>query len=192
MKKALNEYYINGIETTIPIHLKVLHNPDFLKGNYSTTLIEKTSNSNSDTIIDSGFEIIPWSIIMIIVMKQNASDEQINEVISLVEKQGFKPHLSKGVERTIIGVIGRKDKSPLQSFASLNSVESVIPILKPFKLSSIEIKNGYSVIDVDGICDNWKDSKSREVYRGVEFPAEWLPTLLNSFTTVSTFWPATL
>lgn len=88
---------------------------------------------------------------MIIVMKQGASDEQIREVISLVEKLGYKPHLSKGVERTIIGVIGHKDKSPIQSFASLDSVESVIPILKPFKLTSIEMKGQRSVIDVDGV-----------------------------------------
>ena len=88
---------------------------------------------------------------MIIVMKQGASDEQIKEVTALVEKLGYNVHLSKGVERTIIGVIGHKDKSPVQSFASLESVESVIPILKPFKLASIEMKHEYSVIDIDGV-----------------------------------------
>ena len=88
---------------------------------------------------------------MIIVMKQGSTDEQINEVLGLVKKLGYTPHLSKGVERTIIGVIGHKDKSPLQSFASLDSVESVIPILKPFKLASIEMKDGPSVVDVDGV-----------------------------------------
>ena len=73
---------------------------------------------------------------MIIVMKQGATESQINDVVSLVEKLGYTPHLSTGVERTIIGVIGHKDKSPIQSFASLDSVESVIPILKPFKLAN--------------------------------------------------------
>ena len=88
---------------------------------------------------------------MIIVMKHGASEEQINEVISLIEKLDYRPHLSKGVERTIIGVIGHKDKSPLQAFASLDSVESVIPILKPFKLVSIEMKGERTEIDVDGV-----------------------------------------
>ncbi len=88
---------------------------------------------------------------MIIVMKHGAGEEQINEVISLIEKLGYKSHLSKGVERTIIGVIGHKDKSPLQAFASLDSVESVIPILKPFKLASIEMKRERTEIDVDGV-----------------------------------------
>lgn len=88
---------------------------------------------------------------MIIVMKQGSSDSQIDEVVSLIEKLGYKAHLSKGVERTIIGVIGHKDKSPIQSFASLDSVESVIPILKPFKLASMEMKGARSVVDVDGV-----------------------------------------
>jgi len=88
---------------------------------------------------------------MIIVMKQGATDEQINAVRLLVEKLGYIPHMSKGVERTIIGVIGHKDKSPIQSFASLEGVESVIPILKPFKLASIEMKHERTVVDVDGV-----------------------------------------
>ena len=62
---------------------------------------------------------------MIIVMKQGANDEQIHEVISLVEKLGYKSHLSKGVERTIIGVIGSKEKSSLQSFASLDRNKTI-------------------------------------------------------------------
>ncbi len=88
---------------------------------------------------------------MIIVMKQGASNAQVDEVVMLVEKMGYKAHLSRGVERTIIGVIGHKDKSPIQSFASLDSVESVIPILKPFKLASIEMKGTRTVVDIDGV-----------------------------------------
>jgi len=87
---------------------------------------------------------------MIIVMKDHATDSQVDEVVSLIEKMGYKAHLSRGVEKTIIGVIGQRDKSALQSFAALESVESVIPILKPFKLSSIEMKRERTVVDVDG------------------------------------------
>ncbi|MBN1291634.1 MAG: 3-deoxy-7-phosphoheptulonate synthase [Candidatus Latescibacteria bacterium] len=88
---------------------------------------------------------------MIIVMKQNSSEEQVGEVISLIEKLGYKAHLSRGVERTIIGVIGHKDKSAIQSFASLDSVESVIPILKPFKIASREMHLEPTVVDVGGV-----------------------------------------
>jgi 3-deoxy-7-phosphoheptulonate synthase len=89
---------------------------------------------------------------MIIVMKQGAGEEQIQEIIILIEKLGFTPHLSRGEVRTIIGVIGGKDKSQIQQmFASLESVESVIPILKPFKLASIEMHREPTVVDVDGV-----------------------------------------
>ncbi|MDP2983688.1 MAG: hypothetical protein Q8O92_10215 [Candidatus Latescibacter sp.] len=84
---------------------------------------------------------------MIIVMKQGAGEEQIQEIVRLIEKLGFTPHLSRGEVRTIIGVIGGKDKSNIQQiFASLDSVESVIPILKPFKLASIEMHHEPTVM----------------------------------------------
>ena len=88
---------------------------------------------------------------MIIVMKSGASGEQIDRVTAMVEKLGYTVHLSRGVERTIIGVIGSKDKSPIENFASMEDVESVIPILKPFKLSSREMHREPTVVDVDGV-----------------------------------------
>lgn len=88
---------------------------------------------------------------MIIVIKQDASDEQVREVISYVDEQGFQTHLSRGEERTIIGVIGTQDKSALYALASLESVESLIPILKPFKLAAREMHHKPSVISVDGV-----------------------------------------
>ena len=84
-------------------------------------------------------------------MRREATEQDVQDVITRIEKLGYKAHLSRGVERTIIGVIGRQDKSPIQSFESLDSVESVIPILKPFKLTSIEIKAERTKIDVDGV-----------------------------------------
>ena len=89
---------------------------------------------------------------MIIVMKQGATDVQIQEIVALIEKLGFTPHLSRGEVRTIIGLVGGKDKSQAQQmFASLDTVESVIPILKPFKLASIEMHRAPTVVSVDGV-----------------------------------------
>jgi 3-deoxy-7-phosphoheptulonate synthase len=94
---------------------------------------------------------IPWETTMIIVTKEGATEEQVQEIVALVEKFGFTPHLSRGELRTIIGVIGGKDKSTaLQMFASMDTVESVIPILKPFKLASVEMHRAPTVVDVDG------------------------------------------
>lgn len=51
---------------------------------------------------------------MIIVMKRGATEQNIDEIVSRIEKLGYRAHLSRGVERTIIGVIGRQDKSPIR------------------------------------------------------------------------------
>lgn len=89
---------------------------------------------------------------MIIVMKQGATNAQIDEVVAFVEKNGFGAHLSRGEVRTIIGVVGSKDKGQAQNmFASLEFVESVIPILKPFTLASIEMNRARTVVSVDGV-----------------------------------------
>jgi acetyl-CoA carboxylase biotin carboxylase subunit len=54
MKRALDEFIIDGIKTTIPFHKKVLNHPDFLKGNFNTDFIEKmnTTGSNGNTVTD--------------------------------------------------------------------------------------------------------------------------------------------
>jgi 3-deoxy-7-phosphoheptulonate synthase len=88
---------------------------------------------------------------MIIVLKPHPTDEQIRHVIERIEELGFVPHLSKGVSRTIIGVIGDEEKLQAEPLQAIDGVESVVPILKPFKLASREFHADDSVIDVKGI-----------------------------------------
>ncbi len=72
-------------------------------------------------------------------MKQGATDEEIQNAISRINELGYKEHVIKGVERTVIGAIGdERGKYMLESLVSLNGVESAMPILKPFKLASSE------------------------------------------------------
>lgn len=73
---------------------------------------------------------------MIIVMKQNASQEAISQVVSAVESRGLSTHLSAGEEVTIIGVIGNKSKLSTQSIESMSAVEKVVPITESYKLSN--------------------------------------------------------
>lgn len=85
---------------------------------------------------------------MIIVLRPDATEEQINHIIQKVQKLGLTPHLSRGVERTIIGVIGPEDVlrvTPLEVFAG---VEKVMPVLAPYKLVSREFRPEDSVIDL--------------------------------------------
>ncbi|MFA6217081.1 MAG: 3-deoxy-7-phosphoheptulonate synthase [Candidatus Omnitrophota bacterium] len=85
---------------------------------------------------------------MIIVLQPHTTDEQINHIVEKVKSLGLTPHLSKGTQRTIIGVIGPEDilrNTPLEVFPG---VEKVIPVLAPYKLVSREFKKEDSVIDV--------------------------------------------
>ncbi len=77
---------------------------------------------------------------MIIVLKPGATKEQTEHIIQKIEKLGLKPWISKGVERSIIGVIGKEDVLRSIPFEGVPGVEKVLEILKPFKLASLDFK----------------------------------------------------
>ena len=86
---------------------------------------------------------------MIILMKKNATPEQIDHVTDWIASVGYKPHLSQGVERTLIGAIGDdRGKAQLKSAAFLPGVEKVVPILKAYKLAGREFRDKDTVIRV--------------------------------------------
>jgi len=78
---------------------------------------------------------------MIIVMKAGVPVKQIGNVIKTIERLGFRPHVSKGQEATIIGVIGDEREIDPSRFSFLPGVDRVIPILKKFKLASRDFKS---------------------------------------------------
>jgi len=85
---------------------------------------------------------------MIIVLRSDATKKQIDHIIEKVKKLGLKPHISKGVERTIIGVIGPEDilrVTPLEVFPG---VERVMSVLAPYKLVSREFQQQDTVLDL--------------------------------------------
>lgn len=85
---------------------------------------------------------------MILVIKPDATPEQIDHVIQRIEELGFRPHVSRGTERTIIGVIGDERMPQAETFAAVPGVEQVHHILKPFKLASREFQKNDSVVKV--------------------------------------------
>ncbi len=88
---------------------------------------------------------------MIIVMKHNATDEEIAAMVEHVESLGFKAHLSQGEERTVIGVIG--DERPLEPehFELLPGVERAVRILHPFRLASRDFHPEDSLVRINGV-----------------------------------------
>ncbi|MCX5698713.1 MAG: 3-deoxy-7-phosphoheptulonate synthase [Candidatus Omnitrophica bacterium] len=85
---------------------------------------------------------------MIIVLKPDASPEQVEHIIEKVKALGLIAHVSKGSERTIIGVIGPEDVLRVTPLDAFPGVENVIPVLAPFRLVSREFKHEDSVIDL--------------------------------------------
>ncbi len=94
---------------------------------------------------------------MIITMKRNATERQICDIVEIIEKRGFKPHLSRGVEVTIIGIIGDERKIDKSDFIRLEGVEEVIPILKPYKLASRDFHPENTIINVSGVSIGGKE-----------------------------------
>jgi len=85
---------------------------------------------------------------MIIVLRHDATEEQIKHITEKVTKLGLKPMISRGAERTIIGVIGPEDVLRVTPLEVFPGVEKVMPVLAPYKLVSREFKEEDTVVDV--------------------------------------------
>ncbi len=88
---------------------------------------------------------------MIIVISPNSTQQQIDHVVERIEELGLKAHLSQGEHRTIIGVIGDENKLQAEPLTAIPGVEQVLPILKPYKLASLELRAEPSVIEIKGV-----------------------------------------
>ncbi|MEC4687471.1 MAG: 3-deoxy-7-phosphoheptulonate synthase [Nitrospirota bacterium] len=88
---------------------------------------------------------------MIIVLKPDATESQVDHILDRLLELGLKSHISKGQERTIIGVIGDDRILQNQPLTAFPGVESVTPILAPWKLVSREFKKDSTVIDINGV-----------------------------------------
>jgi 3-deoxy-7-phosphoheptulonate synthase len=87
---------------------------------------------------------------MIIIMKMKTAQENIDAVVTRVEKQGFKTHLSQGEERTIIGIIGDERQLDRGAISRMNGVDRVVPVLRPYKLASRDFQPEDSKIPLNG------------------------------------------
>jgi 3-deoxy-7-phosphoheptulonate synthase len=97
-------------------------------------------------------ELIQEGSNMIIVLKPRTPDADIDDICRRIEALGLRAHVSRGEQRTIIGAIGDdRFKTRLSALESLECVESLVPILQPFKLASREVHPGDSVFQVDGV-----------------------------------------
>ncbi len=86
---------------------------------------------------------------MIIVLKPRISRKEEKAVLTEIRKLGYKPHIMRGVERTVIGAIGDERKNhSLETLASWSQVEQVMPVQKRYKLVSREAHRSNSTVNV--------------------------------------------
>ncbi len=88
---------------------------------------------------------------MIIVLKPDATEQDIDHLVARLRSLGLKSQVTKGEERTVVGVIGDERILQNQPLSVFPGVESVTPILAPWKLVSREFQQHDSVIDVSGV-----------------------------------------
>jgi 3-deoxy-7-phosphoheptulonate synthase len=88
---------------------------------------------------------------MMIVMKPGATQEEIEHVIARVVSVGARAHVSQGEEVTVIGAIGDREHVARLELEGAPGVSQVVPILKPYKLSSSQLRHGErSVFEIGG------------------------------------------
>jgi 3-deoxy-7-phosphoheptulonate synthase len=87
---------------------------------------------------------------VIIVMDPNAPASAVDRVVAEIERMGSRAHLSRGEFRTVIGAVGEEGTLDQNHLASLDGVEKVVPIMKPYKLASREFHEEDSVVEIGG------------------------------------------
>ncbi|TGU75122.1 3-deoxy-7-phosphoheptulonate synthase [Geomonas terrae] len=86
---------------------------------------------------------------MIVVMKAGAAKKDRDAVTKRIKELGYTAHIIRGTLRDVIGAVGdERGKSVLQTIESMQGVESVVPILQPYKLASKEVKKEPSVVRI--------------------------------------------
>jgi len=87
---------------------------------------------------------------MLIIMKPNATPQQIEAVVNAVKAQGLMPHITHGIETAIITAVGDAPMPSTDPFEVLDGVESVKRISQPYKLGSRQVHPENSIFPIDG------------------------------------------
>jgi len=88
---------------------------------------------------------------MILTLKSGSSKKEVDRVIKKIKKFGYRPHVSRGVDVTIIGMIGERAERYRDTFEAMESVDHISEIEKPYKLASREFKKENTIVNAAGI-----------------------------------------
>jgi len=85
---------------------------------------------------------------MIVNMSEKATEQQIAHIIERIREAGYQPHLTRGVERTIVAAVGNGRRHEIEALQVAPGVENVVAIAQPFKLVSRQVKPERSLVKV--------------------------------------------
>jgi 3-deoxy-7-phosphoheptulonate synthase len=88
---------------------------------------------------------------VIIVMSRRATEPQVQAVVDRVREIGLRPEVSRGEDRSVVGVIGGNAYAYREAFSHLPAIQEIVQITKPFKLASREFQPHNTVVDVAGV-----------------------------------------
>lgn len=87
---------------------------------------------------------------MLIVMKVDATDDDVKEVERVINELGFRPHVMPGAGRTAIGITGNTGPVDITPFETLPGVAEAIRVTKPYKLVTLDLRPEKTVVNVGG------------------------------------------
>jgi 3-deoxy-7-phosphoheptulonate synthase len=87
---------------------------------------------------------------VILILKSNATDDQIDHVLERVEALGLQHHISRGTHRTIVGIIGDEDQLREEPLRAIPGVAKVVPVMPAYKLASRDAHPDPSIVNVSG------------------------------------------
>jgi len=88
---------------------------------------------------------------MIVITNNSISEERIGEIVQQIEKAGVQAHVSRGMDRTVIGIIGKAEPTLAEHLRQMKGVENVIKISKSYKLASRDFHPDDTIIDIKGV-----------------------------------------
>ncbi|MBP1938623.1 3-deoxy-7-phosphoheptulonate synthase [Paenibacillus sediminis] len=88
---------------------------------------------------------------MIVITSNKAPEEQIQEIVRVIEKEGLQAHVSRGTDRTVIGLIGKAEPKLAEHLRQMKGVENVVKITKSYKLASRDFHPENTVININGV-----------------------------------------
>lgn len=88
---------------------------------------------------------------MIAITSNTISEERLNEIVHHIERQGVKAHVSKGIDRTVIGIIGNAEPTLAEQLRQMKGIENVIKISKSYKLTSRDFHPDDTIIKIKGV-----------------------------------------